>query len=163
MTNIRYGCDLVKKNATQKFSIMDQRINLGRHCKVFEDLAITFDWGILLTQGWATELHFAWSFQGYPTLPYLSRPNTPNTVFDYFPWPPTISPCNHATMQCLQYIAQVYFAPNIRQIVFKASLTLAWERKWVGIQRKIGGRCQLSSCHFPNSSTRCQIKINCEA
>ena len=41
------------------------------------NLVITFDWRVLLTKDqrdW-TELHFARSFQGHPTSPYLTRPN----------------------------------------------------------------------------------------
>ena len=36
---------------------------------------VTFDWAVLLTQG--GELHFSWSFQGYPSQPYLAL-NSPN-------------------------------------------------------------------------------------
>ena len=39
------------------------------------DLVITFDQGSYWRKVNASELHFAWSFQGVPTGPYLARPN----------------------------------------------------------------------------------------
>ena len=59
------------------------------------NLVITFDWRVLLTHV-LTELHFARSFHGYPTRPYLARPNTRASASCLLSLFPVVAPLNMA-------------------------------------------------------------------
>ena len=83
---MKNGCNLVKEWHTQIFSIIDSQIGCCHHFEVLYCnyngeiqpkwyLVITFEWGSYWHKINASELHFAWSFQGwYPTLAIFGLP-----------------------------------------------------------------------------------------